>query len=74
VEKAQLNGREGTVVRGPGHGHDVPGHHVGFAHRLHRLCGRGGDRLLDQTFLQPDPEVARDDFHHVLRLEGRKGG
>ena len=65
---------QSDAIQGPFLGRHRQGPHVTEQHpggphlaRLHPE--RFDDRLLEQSFLQPDPQVARQNPHHIRRLD-----
>ena len=45
---------------------DVAQQHVRLLHLIERRGEGAGDRFLDQSFAQSDPQIAGQNFHHVL--------
>ena len=45
---------------------------MGFLQVIERRIERARDRFFDQAFAQANAQVAGQNLHHVLRLEGRK--
>ena len=51
---------------------DVAEQHVSLFQFIERGFESARDRFFDQTFAQPDTQVAGQDFDHILRFEGRE--
>ena len=59
---------EPAIACGNGNGADVAGRHRGAAHAGHVALEGAGDRLEDQSFAQPDTQLAGKDLDRVRGL------